>query len=267
MAKRLLVASVYAPCERNQTWLANQLRFLGEYTQASFDLAVYLNRVSDDLFQRDGVYVIDRSDTPQENMCKEHAFALNQIIKHFVSKLDQYDHFLILDSDAFPCADNWLERLIAWMREDDFLPERLYAAACRAENLDTFPHPCCFFMKGAFLKQFAGVIDFRVAPHVNLSGFRFEDVGCGIPTSIAGQPIWLPLLRTNSWNPHPVLGAIYGGMFYHHGAGSRPLELRSVALRTYDTVFPRFQHGDIERQLYLEISRNPKIFVKQLTGK
>ena len=33
---------------------------------------------------------------------------------------------------------------------------------------------------------------------------------------------WLPLLRTNTDNPHPLWFAIYDHHVYHHGAGFRP---------------------------------------------
>jgi hypothetical protein len=264
--KKLLIGSVYSPCDRNPVWLGLQQRFLSESCKVDFDLTVFLNRVDDALFKEKGVTVAGKSDVNQPDMCREHAGALNQLVGFMREETGRYENFLLLDSDAFPFQDNWLERLLAWMKEDDFLEEKLFAAPCRAENLDAFPHPCAFFMRGRFLKDHGHRLDFGPAHHVNFSGFHFDDVGCGNPTVYDGKHRWLPLLRTNVWSPHPVLSAIYGGIFYHHGSGSRPLELRSVALRTYDNQFPRYQHGDTERQLYLEISRNPRIYIRQLLG-
>ena len=94
----------------------------------------------------------------------------------------------------------------------------------------------------------------------NLAGYSFKDVG------FLDRPpfVFQPLLRTNFWNPHPVLSAVYGGLFYHHGAGSRPLELRSVSLRQYDHHIPRYSHFDTEHSLWLEISKNPVLYLNQL---
>ena len=264
--KRLLVGSVYAPCKRNQTWLNLQRRFLGETTKVDYDFTVYLNRTDPGIFETVGVPILGRSEKTWGDMCREHAFALNELLTYFRSRVNGYENFLILDSDAFPFQENWLERLLIWMREDDFLPEKQFAAACRAENLDTFPHPCAFFIRGSFLREAPPDFNFSLGQHINLAGFQFEDVACAVPTRYQRNHVWLPLMRSNVWNPHPILSAVYGGMFYHHGAGSRPLELRSISLRTYDNSYPRFQHGDTERQLYAEISRNPKIFIRQLTG-
>jgi hypothetical protein len=264
--KRLLVASVYAPSDRNPTWIGLQKRFLAETTDVVHDLIVYLNRADAGPFIDAGVAVAGRSDQPWPSMCHEHAAALNFLVAVFRQRLDEYEDFLLLDSDAFPCQPNWLGRLVTWMREDDFLPEKLFAAPCRGENLDHFPHPCVFFIRGRLLRNYPDAVDFSVGPHTNMAGYAFEDVGCQMPVRADNRHVWLPLLRSNVWNPHPILAAVYGGMFYHHGAGSRPLEIRSVTLRAYDNVIARFQHGDRERQLFAEIARNPKIFIRQLMG-
>ncbi len=267
MTNRVLVASVYAPCDRNAVWLGLQKRFLEENTCLPYDFEVWLNRCDPTPFEDQKVRIAGHSDIVHRSMCHEHAAALNWLLTRFRDRVDQYRGFLILDSDAFPAATNWAERLETWMEADEFLPAKGFASACRAENLDSFPHPCCFYVKSSFLKEAGTDLSFSVGPHTNFAGYDFEDVGCGMLRRYNGRHVWLPLMRTNSWNPHPILSAIYGGLFYHHGAGSRPLEIRSVAMRTYDTVFPRYQHAETEKQVYAEISRNPKIFVRQLMGK
>lgn len=264
--KKLLVGSVYAPCDRNQVWLSLQKRFLGESSKCDFTHGVFLNRVPADMFHEHGCEILGSTEQWREDMCEDHAFGLNAIMQAFMARLDEYENFLILDSDAFPYQDNWVERLLNWMKADDRLGEKLFAAPPRVENLDTFPHPCCCFIRGELLRRMGDRFCFDVAPHTNLAGYQFRDVGCALPTDMDGHHVWLPLLRTNVWTPHPIMAALYGAVFYHHGAGSRAAEFRSVALRSYDNYIARHMHGDTERQLYQEISRNPRIFIRQLMG-
>jgi len=63
-AKRLLVGSVYAPSDRNPTWLALQKRFLGEFTGVDYDLGVYLNRTDPGPFEEASALLVGRSFGP-----------------------------------------------------------------------------------------------------------------------------------------------------------------------------------------------------------
>lgn len=272
MSKKLLVGTVYAPSPRNNTWLQLQRRYLDSSVGVDdYDLAVWLNRLGPTDFA--GVEVVGCSGA--ENlfeMCREHAYALNRLMEYFLSRPD-YDNYMILDSDAFPFRPAWLEKMLVWLREDDRLPERTYASVIRPENLDTFPHPCVVFIKGKWLRSLTDPLShfhWTVRQHVNLLGYKFEDVGLagnwgkGYDGPMKG--LWQPLLRTNVWNPHPVLAAIYGGLFYHHGAGSRPIDMRAISLRQYDHHIPRYTHTELERALYGEIQLNPELFLRQLAG-
>lgn len=264
--KRLLVGSVYAPSQRNQAWYGLQHRYLRQTLGDGYTHAVWLNRVKADPFV-DSV-VVGRSDEPSDSSYNEHSAGLNRLLAYFAADRDHED-YLILDSDAFPFRDGWLDKLCGWLAGDDLLPERSWASAVRCENLDTFPHPCVVFIRGGFLRRLAEparYFDFSPATCRNLAGFTFEDVGCGLPVELAGRQVWQPMPRSNVWNPHPVLAAVYGGLFYHHGAGSRPPDIRAVALRTFDHYVPRFAHVEIDRCLFQEISCNPELFLRQLAG-
>jgi hypothetical protein len=260
-----MVGSVYAPSPRNTTWLSLQKRFLDKTLGANYTHAVWLNRADPAVFK--DVTVIGRSAEYRE-MVTDHAYGLKQLIECFAQD-QEHEHYLILDSDAFPFSLGWLERMLTWMQEDSRLPERHWASAVRVENLDTFPHPCVMFFRGEWFHSFrnpAEQFDFGIHDYVNIGSYKFKDVGLEVydnaRNSLRCQ--WQPMTRTNVYNPHPILGAIYGGMFYHHGAGSRSLELRSVALRQFDHHVPRFNHVSIERALWLEISKNPELFIRQL---
>jgi len=259
MTKSLLVGSVYAPTERNEVWRDLQFRYLRATLGDDFDHAVWLNRVPESLFPNSQV----AGRGGHAELAHEHAEGLRGLLRYFLANPD-YTDYLVLDSDAFPFKLNWLEKLRTWLKADHRLPERHWAAAVRTENLDTFPHPCVVFIRGDFLRGLADPLSyFDPGPHdyVNLVGFAFKDVG------FRRHLTFQPLLRTNLWSPHPVLGAVYGGLFYHHGAGSRPLELRSVELRQFDHHVPRYSHARSEHLLWLEISRNPELFLNQLSQK
>jgi hypothetical protein len=291
--KKLLVASVYAPSERNQTWLDLQLRYLRQ-TVDSFDLAVYLNRVDPDHFP--GTLHINRPAQPRaaagpatppplvkraigylcrrnrilerliDNKVKtEHSCSLNRVLEYFRRRQGEYENYLILDSDAFPFRAGWLPRLLSWMKGGQSCGEKQYAAVVRTENLDTFPHPCAFFIKGSFLSRFR--FDFtgrRYPEQTNLAGAKVSDVGSAIPTVWGGRHVMLPLLRSNVWNPHPILGAIYGGMFYHHGAGSRAIGFRASNMGFLDHALPPGGHLAVDQLLYAELCSNSDRLLERL---
>jgi hypothetical protein len=196
----------------------------------------------------------------------EHTRGLNAVLDYF-RQHPGYENYLILDSDAFPFQDGWLEKLLGWMKGGAGMQEKYFAAAVRTENLDTFPHPCVFFVRGSFLAKAS--FDFRGrahAPHINLLGDPLADVGSAISPMHEGRHVMLPLLRTNAWNPHPVLGAIYGGMFYHHGAGSRELSIRIINAGYFDHFIPRAAHSAVEAELYAELCADPDRLMRKLLG-
>src|SRR5262249_24076641 len=159
---------------------------------------------------------------------------------------------------------NWLEKLLAWMEPDERFPPRTYATAVRTENLDTFPHPCVFFVKGDYFRGLSCPADhfgFCQSQERNLLGFAFEDVTCRLIRDADGKQLWLPMTRTNIANPHPVFVAIYGGLFYHHGAGSRGPQLRVVNMRQFDHLMPRSAHAEIEQALYRDLCADPVQFL------
>lgn len=262
---RILVGSVFADHARTEKWYEIQLRLLDQTTTPNtYDHVVVANRCKPEIFKRSRVASVRGDGAPDAS--HEHMNGLRDLWRYF-NEHPEYDHYLILDSDAFPFQVNWLERLLVWMREDDRLPERQWASVVRCENLDTFPHPCVLFVKGQFLRDVGdrtGERTFRVDDLQNLLGYSFRDLYVDLPKEVNGKPVWLPMTRTNVWNVHPVLAALYGGMFYHHGAGSRTMEIRSVTLRNFDHYYPRWKHTTLEENIWVEISMNPIIFIRDL---
>lgn len=285
--KPLLIGSVFAPSERNAKWYELQMSYLRR-TVSSFEHLVVANRIDSSLFKESkalvgrplpaGPGLARRKLAAVLRRCSraprawklwgthcwtEHAWALTQLLEYFHAN-PGYDNYLILDSDAFPFKDGWLDALLAVMTAKGDRAEKQFAAVVRTDNLDTFPHPCVFFIKGAFLRRSA--FSFKPRSYTNLAGDHAVDVGAGISPTHRGVHVFLPLLRSNVFNAHPILGGIYGGMFYHHGAGSRGLALRMVDDGYYDHIIPRGAHERIEQGLYRELCHDPEALLARLTG-
>ena len=137
-----------------------------------------------------------------------HAAALDRLI---AMTGDDIEYLVLLDSDAVPVADGWLETLTSKLDDggsvvgvwrDEMAPE-----------LTPFVHVSCLCIRRDELLA---------------TGISFAECGDGEP----GQALTRYLLRrkrpvvamrrTNAINAHFLLGGIYGDTVYHHGAGSRP---------------------------------------------
>ena len=57
--------------------------------------------------------------------------------------------------------------------------------------------------------------------------------------STSAVSAWLPLLRTNTNDLHPLWFAVYGHHVYHHGAGFRPRQSRVEAYATERESVPK----------------------------
>jgi hypothetical protein len=261
--RRVLVASVYAPSSRNEIWLRLQRQFLARVLQGRFTLAIWLNGVEADLFA--GTTIIGHSNGPRAKLpSSDHAQALQGVVKYFESQ-PNYDDYLILDSDAFPIRANWLETLLNWLAPRPQIPERWFAAPARLENLDTFPHPCAFFIRGEFFRGNPGWFNFEPGQTRNLIGATFADTGAAIRTEKDGLNIWQPLTRTNTVNLHPILGAVYGDLFYHHGCGSRKLVMRAIKSGQFDHHISHKAHAAAERRLFENLLADPIGLMDRLT--
>jgi hypothetical protein len=266
--KKLLVGSVFIPDERNAAWLRLQRQFLSE-TVGDFDHVVYLNRADASVFDR--VPIIGCVPPDVGFRWGEYGRAMDAIVAHFVASSD-YENYLIIDPDAFPFRGGWIEQLYALMRArpDAGIAERMFAAPVRCENLDTFPHGCAFFAKGPW---FRSIDPARFAwddvPTTNLFGVACKDAALREPSSIydrEGKQIWLPLLRTNTVNLHPIMGAVYGHVFYHHGSGSRDPQFRAVLEGAYENFADQSVTNRRSQEMYAALMRNPSRYLSALVA-
>jgi hypothetical protein len=136
-----------------------------------------------------------------------HGASLDQLVK----KVRPRTEFIItLDTDSFPIRDGWIENLTGRLTD-----EVLVSGVWRDEMLPgkpAFIHPCCLAIRKSTLRElgarFAVGSGADVAHNVTLA---VEESGRRASK----------LRRSNAFNPHFLMGAVYGDLVYHQGAGSR----------------------------------------------
>lgn len=212
----LLIMSVYAPSTYNPYWYELQKKFIKRTTLVPYDFKIIVNNVDAKLFDEEDIIRINK-----ENI--GHPAAINQIFS-FMKREKLYTRYLLLDSDCFPVRAGWHNILDKQMTEFN----KTIAAPIRYENLDMFPHPCVVYMNDKGLNNIGLSFDYAMVD--NLLGDKIDEVG-GLMVKITKYI--LPLLRTNRVNLHPVAGAIYHHLFYHHGAGSRGFDFRLLKKYEY----------------------------------
>jgi hypothetical protein len=144
-----------------------------------------------------------------------HAGKLNQLALEICHVAAEDDLIMFLDGDAFPISDPM--PLIG-----ESLAKAPLVAVRRAENLEEpQPHPCfCVTTVGSW-RRVRG--DWSLGyPWRSAAGRIISDVGGNLlrALELSNTP-WIPVLRTNETDVHPVFFAIYGDIIYHHGAGFR----------------------------------------------
>jgi len=256
-SKNLLVASIYAPSRRNAKWIELQRRFIKK-TTGEHDFGIFLAKGTNASELPDEFIIGEIEPNSNSNRLREgreasqdHARNLARLIDYFRSV--DYDYFLILDSDCFPIEINWQDTL------SKVMGRKKASAAIRCENMTLSPHPCAFFMNSEALNE--NWLDFNPHSMPNLLSARMSDVGGKIPIAKT-----FPLLRTNRINLHPLIGAIYGNLFYHHGGGSRP----SGAIVSRSQGYYKnlgVQPAKSEREIYDELIKDPFAFIGKLRGK
>lgn len=215
---------------------------------------------------------------------RNHANKLNQIASEVCDEAAPNDLLLFLDGDAFPIAD--LEPLLA-----EKLSAAPLVAVQRSENLGDYqPHPCfCVTSVGTWLRIRG---DWGAAATWKVSGLRYDSV-----TDVGGNLLrrlevthteWIPLLRSNGHNLHPLFFGIYGDLVYHHGAGfrdpasridrelSEPTPIRTpsrrltttLRSRNYSKSLSRRMHRNeqISNELYARIASGDRSWIDELRG-
>lgn len=136
-----------------------------------------------------------------------HGAALDRLVGEVRAETE---FVITLDTDSFPIRDGWIENLTGRLTHDVWL-----AGVWRDELLPKKPafiHPCCTAVRTDRLRELT--VGFRIADGIDV-GWRLTDESLKAGAQVSR------LYRSNQWNSHAILGAIYGDMIYHQGAGSR----------------------------------------------
>lgn len=185
---------------------------------------------------------------------------LNFLADVILEQGDDEDVLVFLDGDAFPIHN--IAKPIASMLERSPL-----AAIRRDENLELHPHPAFCATTVGFWRRIEG--DWRGVEmsgvQANLSdqelkrlGWKAKVWGRGWVKGPGGklQEIlldrrieWMPLLRTNTRNIHPLLFGIYGNLIYHHGEGFRGSLTSKDRAQVLKSAFQRSPRTSNKNQL------------------
>jgi hypothetical protein len=211
---------------RNAKWIDIQLGYLERNIDGPYQVWAALNGIDDPTLRARFHYA--------EDMEGSHAEKLNQLAEMAMrsATADPSDVLLFLDGDAFPVTplDSWIADVLGHYR---------LAAVRRDENVgDCQPHPSFCITTAAFWGGLSG--DWRPGGSwLDPEGQERTDVGGTLLHQLRDKGTeWLPLLRTNAVNPHPLWFGIYGHRIYHHGAGFRNLRRSRVDTSTTETNRP-----------------------------
>ena len=224
---------------RSAKWIAPQIAYLERNIRSPFRVFATLNEI-DPSVPTDHFYHADSESGP-------HGEKLNALAQKVAKVADPSDTLIFLDSDAFPVRplDRWL---------DEQLADHPLVAVQRRENLgDLRPHPSFCATTVGFWDSLDG--DWSRAPWTTPSGTLFDDSGTGVYRALeAAHTNWLPLLRSNTNDAHPLWYGVYGHYVYHHGGGSR------TPWSTFDKseVFAKSKMRDPSlRSLAQDVARDP----------
>lgn len=193
-------------------WVGIQLAALRRHLDGPVRLWSFLNGFEDSDFAR----WAPKFDYASRVPIVEHEFKLN-LLADLVSQAAAPDDVLIfVDGDAFPVAP-----LREWVEES--LGRQPLLAVQRRENLgDCQPHPCFAATTVEYWNRIGG--DWQEgATWTDCDGREITDVGGNLLAILEARgDDWLPVLRSNVHDIHPVMFGVYGGVIYHHGAGFYP---------------------------------------------
>jgi hypothetical protein len=150
--------------------------------------------------------------------CKGHSFKLNWLAEAIAKEAkNDTDLLIFLDGDAFPIRP-FDQAIKAKLTK---LP---LAAVVQKENFgDCQPHPSfCITTVGLWQKIKGDWTFDNAKPWHNSLGLPVIDVGAKVLQALEeSQTPWLPILRSNRKDLHPLWFGVYGDFIYHHGSGFR----------------------------------------------
>jgi hypothetical protein len=151
-----------------------------------------------------------------------HPGKLNLLAAEIVAEADPDDLIMFLDGDAFPIVDPMPKVRKA-------LETSVLIAVRRDENGgDPQPHPCFCVIRVEDWDAIRG--DWSMGHCWQMPDGRMTtDAGGNLLASLERRHLpWTPMLRSNTFDLHPMWFAVYDDIVYHHGAGFRNPMSRSI---------------------------------------
>jgi len=195
-------------------WIDAQLHYLERAIDEPYRVFASLNEIDDPAVWERFHFAADLEGG--------HAAKLNQLADIIAGTANRSDILIFLDGDAFP-----VRSLTPWVF--DTLERFELAAVRRDENLgDCQPHPSFCATTVGFWQDIEG--DWRAGgTWINEAGREVADIGGNLLYILRDRGTeWLPLLRTNTYNPHPVWFGVYDHRIYHHGGGFQATKVERV---------------------------------------
>lgn len=160
-----------------------------------------------------------RSGERHHNPSQEHSKLLDMLVDQAVA--DGCDHVVTFDMDSWPIIDGW-DRLYAAALSDRFP----VASIARTEIGHNFPFAAFTFFRAGFWR--AGESSFTTRQRASFSteaanvATRPGETGGGILARLHEDGLgYLRLERSNVWDLHAIMAAVYDNTIFHVGAGSR----------------------------------------------
>jgi hypothetical protein len=171
------------------------------------------------------IQVVDAD--PHEDLAHVHAVPLQRLLNTAVS--DGAHYVIAMDSDAHPVKRGWASGLI------DAVEQGADASGVWRDELSPtvspYLHASCLCTSVDFI--LGNDIRFDRVPGESESGVLDTLCEITLRSEETGGHIQ-KLVRSNSRQYHRLVGGIYGGVIYHHGAGSRGAPIFWDELTTND---------------------------------
>lgn len=192
-----------------------------------------------------------KTDFCVETDITSHPGKLNKLAGEISKVAKDDDYIIFIDNDAFPIKPFWpdIKPLVG--------KHKFVAVQRKENNSDKQPHPCFAVTTVGFWKSLPGDWGSGGTGWLDSKGRRIKDTGSLLLDRLQSKNVnWHPLLRTNTYDLHPIFFGVYGDFLYHHGAGSRPKRTR------LDLDFPDAgdrikENANLSNNVYKNIKLNP----------
>ncbi len=210
------------------------------------------------------LFIVEDSDFHRKEHGKRLDIMSRRILRDY--EIGENDIFIFIDGDAFPINPNWIEYI------NENLQKNVMIAVQRLENGDQYPHPIFAAVRA---KNWKRLLDLGATwTRHKADTMTDRDTGGKVDEILRKYKIsWLPVVRTNVLNIHPVFYGVYGDMIYHHGASFRMPQCRRDKEKYIKSgVFSDWEflnkfNKKVSNYMYQKVNENITSFVKMLIGK